>query len=159
MNSQQPYQDVTKASIAEPFIDTEHPVKSVIYGVHTKRGGNEHTPKTLRVEYESNFNQWHKEWVCIEHQGFARKKAELWWKERSHHPCPKTAGEAMKLARQGVLAEPTHITVRETAGEDFPRIIAWRLGEKPAMREPGADEDEKVLVSAVQCDEEDAPPF
>jgi DNA repair protein RadD len=143
--------------ISGQFTDTEHPVRSVFYAVHLKRGGDENTPRTLRVEYEVSWNHWVKEWVCVEHQGFARRKAELWWKERCDLPCPTTATEAQELASRRLLAEPTHITVRETAGEDFPRIIAWRLGAKPEALEPGADAGEPV--PAGRWDDLDEPPF
>ena len=140
------------------FTDTEYEVRSVYYAEHTKRGADESTPKTLRVEYEIGWNKWQKEWVCVEHQGFARRKAEAWWSERSQEPCPTAAADAVDLAERGCLAEPTHIMVRETAGEEFPRIVACRLGPIPMPREPGADEDEPVPVSAWG-DLDDEPPF
>jgi DNA repair protein RadD len=142
--------------ISGQFTDTERPVRSVFYAVHLKRGGDEATPRTLRVEYEVGWNHWVKEWVCVEHQGFARRKAELWWKERCHLPCPMTATEAQDLASRRLLAEPTHITVRETAGEDFPRIIDWKLGPKPEAAEPGADADEPIHAAATY-DDSDVP--
>jgi DNA repair protein RadD len=148
----------TAGVLSGQHTDIDHAVRSVYYAVHTKRGADENAPKSLRVEYEIGWGQWQKEWVYVEHQGFARRKAEAWWGERSQEPCPTSAADAVDLATHGYLAEPTHITVRETAGEEFPRIVACRLGAIPAPREPGADEDEPVPVSAW-ADLDDEPPF
>lgn len=148
----------TAGVLSGQFNDSELAVRSVFYAVHTKRGADERTPRTLRVEYEVGWNRWIKEWICVEHSGFARSKAERWWLERSDLPCPGTAAEAEGLASQRLLAEPTHITVRETAGEEFPRIVAYRLSTKPHQREPGADEDEPALVEAWGA-MDDEPPF
>jgi DNA repair protein RadD len=35
------------------------------------------------------------EWVCLEHDGFARSKAEQWWNERSDAPVPGTIDDAI----------------------------------------------------------------
>lgn len=133
-------------------------VRSVFYAVHTKRGADENVPKTLRVEYEIGWNQWQKEWVCVEHQRFARRKAEAWWAEHSDEPCPTSAEVAVKIATRDGLAEPSQITVRNTAGEEFDRIVGYELSALPAMREPGADENEPVPVLAWD-DFDDEPPF
>ena len=55
---------------------------------------------------------------------------------------PKAAKEAVALANQGLLAEPTQITVKTVAGEKFERIVKWQLKDRPVMREPGDDSDE-----------------
>jgi DNA repair protein RadD len=136
--------------------DIDHAVQSVFYAVHTKRGADESTPKTLRVEYQIGLNRWQREWVCVEHQGYARTKAEAWWAERSDEPCPTSAAEAVAMANAGCLAEPVQITVRQTAGEDFPRIVAYRLGDKPEPREPGEDRDEPYVCTTLDDEE---PPF
>lgn len=50
--------------------------------------------------------------------------------------------------------------MRETAGEEFPRIVACRLGDLPMPREPGADEEEPVPVPvSAWTDLDDEPPF
>jgi DNA repair protein RadD len=133
---------------------TEYPVREVYYAVHQKRGAPPDAPKTLRVEYEVGLNRYHKEWVCFEHTGFARGKAEAWWRARSHLPVPSTAAEACRLACAGALAPVTHITVRTVAGEDFERITDWKLGPKPASRQPGDDRDEPAPVLAGPVDED-----
>jgi DNA repair protein RadD len=137
----------------------EFAVRDTFYAVHIKRGAPE-APKTLRVEYEIGLNSFKKEWVCFEHTGYARGKAEAWWRARSDLPVPTTAAEACRLACAGALAVAERITVRSVAGEDFERIIDWRLGPKPAPREPGDDAEEPVLSHAGMPDNDaDLPPF
>lgn len=150
----------TAGVLTGQFTDTEYAVRSVFYAVHVKRGGDERGPKTLRVEYEIGWNRWQKEWICVEHSGYARTKAEAWWRDRCDLPCPTSAAEAEELASRRLLTEPTHITVRETAGEEFPRIVSYRLSPKATSREPGADEDEPAPVGAwASYDDDDEPPF
>ncbi len=121
---------------------TEYPIREVFFAVHSKRGAPPDAPKSLRVEYEVSMTHVHKEWVCFEHTGFARGKAEAWWKERSNLPVPTNAAEACRLACAGALAPTSHITVRTVAGEDFERITKHTLGTKPRLREPGEDAEE-----------------
>ena len=59
-------------------------VDGVSYAVHVKRGAPEDHPRTMRVDYRVGFNEWRSEWVCVEHEGFALRKAQTWWRARSH---------------------------------------------------------------------------
>ncbi|HBT76943.1 MAG TPA: DNA helicase, partial [Planctomycetaceae bacterium] len=87
--------------------DTEYDVREVYYHVHTKRGAAESEPKSMRVDYRIGFNQHQSEWVFPEHAGWARKKFEKWWSDRSHDPPPENAEHAVKLAEAGSLSIPT----------------------------------------------------
>ena len=111
--------------------DTEYDVQDVYYSVHTKRGADAWTPKTMKVEYRVGFNHSHSEWVCPEHDGWARKRFEKWWLERSNDPLPETAEEAVDIANAGGLAMPITITVRKIPGEKYNKIIRTVLGEVP----------------------------
>jgi len=86
---------------------------------------------TLRVDYRLGLDYWVSEWICFEHTGWARRKAEQWWKARSPDPVPDTAQHAEDLANNGALAHPERVTVRAVAGEKFERIIGCQLGPKP----------------------------
>jgi DNA repair protein RadD len=138
---------------------TEYAVRDVFYAVHTKHGAPPDAPRTLRVEYEIGLNRYRKEWVCLEHSGYARSKAEIWWRARCHEPMPSTAAEACRLAQAGLLVAPSHITVRSVAGEEFERITDYRLGPLPDAREPGADQDEPSLVRPWGHSNDEEPPF
>ena len=115
--------------------DTEFEVLDVFYSVHRKRDAPEEAPKTMRVEYQLGMSYLVSEWICFEHTGYARRKAEKWWKERSPDPVPDTAERAVQLAEAGALAPTESVVVRSIVGEPFDRIIRYTLG---AMPEPVA---------------------
>ena len=136
----------SEAGILSGQVTTEKfTVEDVIYSVHTKRGAGEHAPKSLRVDYKIGWHRWKSEWVCLEHEGFARQKAASWWKKRSREPVPTTAAEAVEIANAGRLASTTSITVRSVSGEDYDRIIDHELGPIP---EPTGDADDAGDFSA-----------
>ena len=54
----------------------------------------------------------------------------------------------MDLAQAGALCETRKIMVRSVAGEKYDTIIGFELGEKPAWREPGLDDEEAEPVYA-----------
>jgi DNA repair protein RadD len=118
-----------------------HEVREIFYSVHTKKGAPEDAPKTLRVEYQVGFHRYFCEWICFEHDGWARHKAESWWRRRSNAPVPQTSAEAAAMALDGALCETDSITVRSVVGEQFPRIVGYELGDRPPWREPGMDDD------------------
>ncbi|MFQ5735102.1 MAG: zinc ribbon domain-containing protein, partial [Planctomycetaceae bacterium] len=111
--------------------DTEFDVLDVAYNVHTKRDASDDAPQTMRVEYRVGLDYWVSEWVCFEHTGFARRKAEQWWEQRSPDAIPDAAEEAVAIAEAGGVAHPESITVRSTAGEPFDRVAGYRLGPMP----------------------------
>lgn len=112
--------------------DTEYDVHDVIYRIHRKRDAEDDAPRCLRVDYMIGLNHWQSEFICVEHSGYARRKAEAWWRERCIHPCPTTAEEAIDLAEVGLLAVPESITVRSIAGQKYDRIIKQSLGGIPS---------------------------
>lgn len=126
--------------------ETKH-VLDVAYSVHQKRTGD--GPPTMRVEYFTELGlrpESVSEWICIEHDGWARAKAENWWRLRSHAPTPATVETAVNIARKGALANPEAVTVVTKAGEKWPSIVGYKLGAKPTFeREPGDDFDDDGL--------------
>lgn len=141
---------------------TEYPVRDVFYTVHIKQGAQDDAPKTMRVEYEVGWQHYYSEWICFEHTGWARKKAESWWRRRSNAPIPNTVREAVNMANAGALSETKSITVRNVTGEKYDRIIGYDLGDKQCYREPGWEDeevisDDKTEPALINNDEE--PPF
>ena len=132
----------TEGILSGQVMTQECPVQGVRYFVHHKRGASEDAPRTMRVEYRLGFNHYHSEWICFEHAGWARKKAEQWWRRRSHALVPESAEEAVARAEAGALCQTKSITGRSIAGEEDSRIIGYELGEKPPWREPGWDEED-----------------
>jgi len=136
----------TAGVLSGEITDTEHRVSDVYYSVHVKRDAPEDHPRTMRVDYTVGFNNTRSEWVCFEHTGFVRQKAEAWWKARSAVPVPVNVDHAVALANAGALAPPLAITVRRVSGEKYDRIIKYELGPKP---DP-ADLGELPQVEAAQ---------
>jgi len=155
----------TRASTAavlsgEATVET-YAVQEVAYSVHVKRDAPEDHPRSMRVDYHIGFSRWQSEWVCFEHTGYARHKAELWWRRRSDLPVPNSAETAVYFAERGALAPTKSISVRHVSGEEFDRIVGYELGEKPTYREPGWDDVEPVgeseAVFSVAADPDDVP--
>ncbi|RLS54304.1 MAG: DNA helicase [Planctomycetota bacterium] len=117
--------------LAGQATDTEFEVRDITYSVHTKKDADESAPQTLRVDYRLGLDYWVSEWICLEHTGWARRKAEQWWKARSPDPVPDSAQRAADLAEAGALAHTEFVTVRSVAGEKFERILHCKLGPKP----------------------------
>jgi len=81
-------------------------VSRVSYARHDKPG----KPPSLRVDYWSGLNR-HQEWVCLEHAGYARLKAQAWWQRRAPGMAlPRGVDEALRQAEQ--LQCPAQIAVR-----------------------------------------------
>ena len=70
---------------------------------------------TLRVEYWEGVMSVASEYICIEHRGFARHKAEKWWLRRDKYiedvkDVPKTVADALSFAQD--LLEPQEVHTR-----------------------------------------------
>lgn len=127
--------------LSDQVCDTKYEVMDISYSVHTKRDAPDDAPKTMRVDYRLGLSQWQSEFVCFEHTGYARQKAEAWWQRRSHDPIPDTAEEAATLANAGALCATHSITVRSVAGERYDRVVDYELDEKPEAIPLGNDID------------------
>lgn len=117
-------------------------VSDVFYSVHVKHGAPPSAPRTMRVDYRVSFNEYVSEWVCFEHTGFAREKAERWWQRRSSEPVPDNIEDAVRLAESGALAKTLEITVERRPGDPFDRVVAYRLAEVPPVGAWLPNEDE-----------------
>ncbi|MDI9432599.1 MAG: helicase-related protein, partial [Planctomycetota bacterium] len=135
------HQASTAGILSGEVTETEYPVTEVYYSVHHKRDAPEDHPRTLRIDYRCGFNDYHSEWVCPEHTGYARQKFEAWWRARSNEPFPDSVEEAVELAEAGALAPVQTITVRSVAGEKFDRISDYQLGPIPPRLDGG---DERI---------------
>lgn len=82
------------------------PVTGVAFSRHDKAGRR----PSLKVTYSCGLATY-SEWVCLEHQGYARQKASEWWRKRAPGgPVPLSVAEA--LAQTSRLARPSDISVR-----------------------------------------------
>lgn len=126
-------------------------VEEVSYSRHVKRKAGPDDKPTLRVDYvchvdgaDGNLSEEAiSEWVCIEHTGYAGKKANRWWNERSNFEQPPTVTEAVDLANRGALAPPRSITAARQGR--WWRVLSYDLESKPdEIAEVEVDEWEEV---------------
>ena len=110
-------------SIISRGAPTWHDVDRVAYFRHDKPGG----ASSMRVEYHCGWTV-HREWICFEHTGFARSKAERWWRARSSNPIPSTIDDALKSANS--LPAPAQIQIRPS-GKYF-EIVGTRFSKSEA---------------------------
>jgi len=134
-----------------------YPVMRTTYSVHTKRGATDDHPRSMRVDYRISYSRWQSEWICFEHTGYARTKAEAWWRKRSNLPVPDTVEEAVYLAERGALATTKSITIQHVPNEKYDRIVNYELSEKPAYREPGWDDDADAPAMSGDWQANDLP--
>ena len=120
-------------------------VERIRYARHTKIG----KPDSLRVDYYESSFSWYSEWVCLEHGGFAARRARRWWKRHGGDPTVMTIGEALLAAAE--LKQPSHVFVQEDG--KYWRIVRYRFdgdAEVPVEVEGDWGEDE----NAIQIEEE-----
>lgn len=118
------------SSQQETMFDTRS-VTDVRYRLHVKPG----SPTSLRVEYFDNLIRVASEWVCLGHEGFARKKAERWWTQRTTiDAIPSDAEQALEWLEysDAVLRRPAAIVV--TKKDKYPSIVSyhWQQQEQQA---------------------------
>lgn len=106
----------TAPILSEPEI---YDIESVAYYKHEKKG----KPPSLRVEYWARgytLNNVCSEWICLEHEGFARKKAERWWYRWSGgERAPLTVDEAF----DHVFKFPTPKQIKVNIGGRWPELM------------------------------------
>ncbi len=80
----------------------------------------------MMVVYDTGDGPGVREWICFEHTGYARKKAEAWWSR--HSPGTQIPGSvALALADSGDLRQPTEIEVRPDGS--FFKVVSYRFPE------------------------------
>lgn len=109
--------------ITEVF-DVDH----ITYSKHEKVG----RPPMMRVTYYCGLRSF-SEYVCIEHDGFAGRKARSWWKERSTEAFPDSTDNAL-IATDG-LTPATNLRI--WVNKQYPEILAHCFdGTSFGTREP-----------------------
>jgi len=108
----------------------EHDVDHWLFFRHEKAG----KPVSLRVEYHrpGYFNsRIASEWICFEHEGYARQRAEAWWLEVKPAAMgdymPQTVDDAMQLVH--TLIQPVKIVT--VPDGKYTRIIKRIFDEIP----------------------------
>jgi len=129
----------------------EHKINRVEWIDYTaKKSGK----RMLRVDYHgpSSSSDWHPiatDWVCVEHDGYARQKAEEWW--RTHFtgagPCPDSVETAMEMKEYHRPVE----AIWTVPDGKYQKITKYRFGR---AREPGEDDDDEAVKKEADEAEE-----
>jgi len=100
------------------------------YSVHRKYNAAPDDKPTMRVTYMTDLGiPLASEWVCVEHTGYPRIKAEAWWRKRCRFPMPDSIADAISICEQGGIAEPYKITV--DSSEKYPKIVRYEMNKIP----------------------------
>jgi DNA repair protein RadD len=133
-------------------------VVSVGWARHTKRNEPD-APPTLRIDYECRpidsegglLKNKISEWVCIEHEGFARVKACLWWQARSIAEVPSTVDDALSLLNRGACRMAAQLTT--TKDGKYTRIQSCEfIDERPEEWDEETEEESFGEFSGVGDD-------
>lgn len=96
---------------------------------HTSRSSG---MTTLRADYVCGLRTY-SEYVCLEHEGFARRKAEQWWKAIvGSGPVPRTVHHAVEFFRETGAPEVTTIEVKPDG--KYERVVGHVLSESRKTR-------------------------
>lgn len=116
------------ANILAEEVFTTYTVSKVTYS-HYRNLKKQDAPPTLKVSYWSGMKMIVSEWVCLEHTGYAKAKAERWWNARinSKIPLPTPAKIDDALKQTHFLKIPNSIIVKE--GSDWPELIRCVFNE------------------------------
>ena len=113
------------------------PIDYINYSVHNKVG----KPPMLKASYYVGIRMF-SEYLCFEHDGWARKKARDWWRARCDVPAPDTTLSALALSDK--VRVPSHIDVwvnklhPEIMGYTFPpEGVAPPPSRAPTSAAPG----------------------
>ena len=146
-----PESEIKSTASAKPIISKGESfwvkVEKIVYSRHTKVGKSD----SLRVDYFESTFSWYSEWVCLEHGGFAARKARNWWKRRGGDLSVITVSDALRVADQ--LKAPTRIKVQEDG--KYWRIVQFSFDENESPLIKVEEDLEKEEYEPVE--EEEAP--
>jgi DNA repair protein RadD len=148
--------NITKTADAVPILSTSKPawvkVNRRTFYRHDKPGG---TP-SIRVEYLCGMVV-HKEWICPEHQGFARLEFEKWWRKHAgNDDAPFSIDDTFKRVKE--LRQTAEILIK--AEGKYWKIVAQKLGDvNPDANElpPEPPSREEVVRRNIELNRKPAP--
>lgn len=87
-----------------------------------EHGGNvPGSKRSMRVEYRTGVAEWVREWVCPEHTGYARNKAEQWMNARGYNLL--TVDDAL------AVDWPVPKRIKVKTGGQWPEVVEYDLGD------------------------------
>lgn len=131
-------------------------VDHITYSTHEKAG----RPVMMKVTYYCGLRSF-SEYVCIQHDGFAQRKARQWWRERSSSPFPESTEAA--LTQTDTLTAATHLRI--WVNKQYPEILTHcfdgtAFGQHEAGAPPTTDTAARAArVAPSYADLDDDIPF
>lgn len=96
-----------------------------VNGVEVNRHRKPGAPDSLRVTYRCGISQY-REWVCLDHDGYAKTKAARWWFERFREAAPSVDEALQDMFLPAKLADVTETITVVHAGK-YPEIKQIKL--------------------------------
>ncbi len=113
-----------------PIVET-FKIEHINYTVHIKDGAR----PSMKLAYYCGFKMF-TQYVCVEHEGFAGKKARDWFKERLPKGISYPATTAAALAIAQDYLTPTHMRV--WVNRKYPEILCFCFDGTAFGQQPGA---------------------
>lgn len=140
-----------------PVVET-FKVDHITYSKHEKAG----RPPMVKVTYYCGLRSF-SEYVCVQHEGFANRKARQWWRERSLVAFPESTEDALDVSH--TIKPATHLRI--WVNKQYPEIMAHcfdgtQFGQHPPSAPPTSDRKASALAIAAPeavCDIDDDIPF
>ncbi len=101
-----------------PIVEV-YKVDTITVSVHTKHD----KPPAMKVQYYCGLKHF-TDYVCLEHEGFAARKARQWWRDRlvdKTVPLPVTTEQAIESVN--TILQATHLRV--WVNKKYPEILAY----------------------------------
>ncbi|MGY6251779.1 DEAD/DEAH box helicase, partial [Bosea thiooxidans] len=119
------------------------PVRSRKFRYHEKLGGL----PSVRVEFASGLTTY-KTWLCPQHSGFAKSKADRWWaSHKGKTPFPASVDEW--LSRTSELQETAEVAIKPKPGSKYFDVTDFR----PANDNVPAASNDNRSASEILDDE------
>ncbi len=114
-----------------------HDVESATYQRWRGKAGK---PDTLMAEYvlktdDSQLSRRVREWICLEHEGYAGKKAGEWWQAASKQEFPSSIDEALEIINVIGIGDVTRIKVKKEGKYD--KVTSRKFGDAPEKQHLG----------------------
>jgi len=146
-----PKSELQNTASTKAIISKNEPFWGKLQKVHYSRHSKPGKPDSLKVDYYEGFYTRYSEWICLEHEGFAEKKARQWWRKMGGDPRVTTVHEALNTAH--TLKVPTSIQVRQDG--KYWRVLRHRFDESDPPRV--AIDDEPMEEATTHYEYEEAP--
>lgn len=138
----------------QSLIKGEQPVVEILKVDHItyRRYEKDGRPDSIKASYYCNLRAF-AEYVCLEHSGYASRKARQWWMDRSTSPIyeggvpiPQTTNEALQVIDR--LRAPTHIRV--WTNKKYPEIMGYCFDGSAFGAQPASDSFEPPEVEVYE---------